>query len=466
LRRYSSSLLVNLLYLIILFVPFDIFAVFSFKNRGVKPVWFFGLLFIFIFFCEVCIRKQNFRVNLTGKSILLFNVIAVITLINLIGAPTYRFIDFGTLWLRLIWATLLFFSITNLNLTDKQLKKVLKIWITLAFIISLYGIYQFFARSFGLPLAYLPILNPSLVEEGSAFQRAGLFGSYVRPSSVFAEPGFFGYYLLSPIILLGFICFIRKNWSGYPYNKKSKNIIIFIILISAFILSFSLGPLLVLLCVMLIAFINKKLMKIMFRLVVIVFFVVLILGFVLKPILKENMVKIVSLRIQGLILSLDNPLEAHKLESPYAKNSLINRYKRGKSALSVWSKNPLIGVGLNNFQYYYPENIAGKVHSAFIQVLAEMGIIGFIGFSSIFFSAFLIIRKNIFKDRKLDLYQSMLYAFYYIIWANLFKFFISGPWANETFWIDLSLATLITYWIREKNKSETYGINKKNHASV
>ena len=68
-------------------------------------------------------------------------------------------------------------------------------------IVLIYAIYQFFARIFSLPFAFLPVTNPmiSLIDEAEGFQRGyRLHASSrifeARVSSFFVEPGHLGFY--------------------------------------------------------------------------------------------------------------------------------------------------------------------------------------------------------------------------------------------------------------------------------
>jgi O-antigen ligase len=195
----------------------------------------------------------------------------------------------------------------------------------------------------------------------------------------------------------------------------------------------------------LIALFNKRLSRKFFHFILILFVILLIIGFMLEPLFGVNFAEIVFIRTQAHILSLLNPLEGSGLESPYAKTSMANRYIRVKAAFEVWLNHPLIGVGINNFYYYYPTDVPARVHSGFTQSLAEMGLLGFIGLILIFGSTLINIRKYIHEMKEESPSSVILTAFYYIIWAEVFMVLVGEAWIKEEVWVNLSMAVLVFY---------------------
>jgi len=446
-----------LLYLLLISLPFDIFPILSLGARGVKPIWFTGFFFVIVFLLHVFSGEQTIRKNTIGNFILAFNIIALFSLINLVNGSKAQLMDFFTLWFRLPLFTLIFFAITSLNLTDIQIKKVLRFWIGIAFVLSIYAIYQVFARMFELPFAYISILNPSLRPHEFAVTRGGAFGSFIRPSSVFAEPSFFGNYLVSPLLLMGILWLYRKDIGNFLFQSTIANSIVFTTIVAGFLLTFAMGTYITLTLTILVAFFNKKLSKKILRFAVIILILLVIIGFALEPFLDVNFMEIVAIRALAHILEIANPID-FDLQSPYAKNSVSIRLERAGTAFAVWLENPITGVGLNNFGYYYPSGVARRIHSGFIQSLVEMGIFGLLGFLAIFVITLTTIRRHIHRIAANNPAKIILTAFYCIIWAKLFGLLMSQGWANEGFWIDLSVAVLVLYWSEssEKRKGGEY----------
>ena len=120
--------------------------------------------------------------------------------------------------------------------------------------------------------------------------------------------------------------------------------------------------------------------------------------------------------------------------------SVNQRLRYYKHVLTHLKSNPVFGVGLGNWKFksieYDKENIIGYVvpyhaHSDFIQLGAELGIIGFLSYFgifilAIFFSFKILLDHNFDADNKLFIYFLVISLSVYLIDANL-NFPIARP---------------------------------------
>lgn len=76
---------------------------------------------------------------------------------------------------------------------NAEFKRFRRLFVVLGVVVTVYGVYQVFARMYGLPLAFLPVTNLQQ-ETSDGLQRGAAFGSglFRRASSVFVEPTDFG----------------------------------------------------------------------------------------------------------------------------------------------------------------------------------------------------------------------------------------------------------------------------------
>jgi len=435
---------VFLLHLTILSLPFDIWAVATVAGRGIKPVWAMGAVLVVAFTINLLVGRGKLKVSMTGRWILVFNAIALLSLVNLINTSPSHLVDFGTEWVQLVLLTLLFLAITSLDLSEGQFRRVLQVWVGLAFVLSLYAIYQVFARPLDWPFGYLPLMNPSMAREGMADQTIGPF---VRPSSVFAEPSFFGSYLLSPLFLSGVFWLYRDRVGGFLYRNRALNWLVFGTIAVAFLFAFSMGAYAALGGALLIALLNRRLAFKLVRYGVFAVALLAALGWTMKPVIGGNFAQIVWVRTQAHLASLDNPTGGSGIRSPYAKTSIRARFQRAEAALSVWADQPLTGVGLNVFGHYYPEGVAPRVHGAFLQALVEMGMVGLFSLIAVFATALSHMRKLIKRLSADPLKWAVLTAFYYSVWALVFALLLAGTWVRETMWMALIMAILATHWV-------------------
>ncbi len=436
------------IHLTILSLPFDIWAVATVAGRGIKPVWAVGTLFIVVVLVNLCMGRLKLKATLTGAALLIFNAIALLSLVNLINTSTSHLVDFGTVWVQLAFGTLLFFTVTSLNLSRRQFRRVLQVWIGLAFVLSLYALYQVLARPFDWPFGYLPLLNPSMDRGGMG---GGSFGPFVRPSSVFAEPSFFGSYLISPLFLTAMFWLYRERVGAFLYPHRLVSWLVFGTIALAFLLTFSMGAYAAVGGAILVMLLNRRLLRKLVTYGVLLAIGFALVGWATEPLLGANFAKIAVVRGAAHVSSLDNPVGGSDIKSPFARTSIGNRYQRAKAGFSVWTEQPLTGVGLNNFAYYYPGNVAPRLHSGLVQVLAEMGLFGALGLGTIILAALVHLRR---ATKSVGLYPydwAILLGFYYSVWAFAINLIIARGWTFETFWVTTALAILSLHWIIDRH---------------
>lgn len=97
-----------------------------------------------------------------------------------------------------------------------------------------------------------------------------------------------------------------------------------------------------------------------------------------------------------ILLIILSPILFTRFEALFSYDNLtfLRREELTVNAWNLFLKNPLFGVGLNNFIPSQEDLIAGPsrflqpVHNIFLLALSETGIIGFLGFVILFFPAF------------------------------------------------------------------------------
>ena len=203
---------------------------------------------------------------------------------------------------------------------------------------------------------------------------------------------------------------------------------------------------------------NKKMRRKLANSIFIGIFGITLIAFALKPIINEDFTKIIYIRSLAHIMALNNTLGSAHLDRAYARTSVETRMERTKSALEVWKEHPFLGVGLNNFSFYFPVDVANKVHGAFTEILAEMGIFGLISFMLILVIPLISMRKRIAYVRSFDFKHTSLIALYYILFARCIRFLYAGNWADEKMWIELSMAVVLLQmtckWGRHKPEDD------------
>lgn len=292
----------------------------------------------------------------------------------------------------------------------------------------------------GLPFSFIHTTNPTLAEVTAG----GTFGNYIRPSSIFVEPGHFGMYLLTPIIILSVLLLYNRS-NVFSFRSKMINWIIFMVLVIGFILAFSLANYAVILAISFIFIIQTKfrgLLK-LFR-----YGIPLL---ILVPLTVAGLVYIgidffsALERISNLWNFLTGQIDLTAVDSSFRARSA-----RALVALQVWKDHPLIGVGLNNLQFHtasyeapswYPisQKVFVSSHNIWTQSLATMGIIGFMALVLVWGGSLWFVYRAM-KSSVGD-YKILLIASYFIIWSNILA--VSTVFVNPMRWIDLAVVYLI-----------------------
>lgn len=447
-----------LLYLLIVSMPFYGFSLINIGGRGFLPLpWLFAELLILVFFLKLPLsKKKKIEINVVGKAVLIFNLIAALSFVNLFDAKTAQFVDFFTKWIQLFLWSILFFAISNLTIKKEQLINIFRIWIFTAFWVSLYAIYQSFGRNLNLnlPFLYLTPTNPTVAK----VMTSATYGSFTRCSSVFSEPSYLGSYIVSPILLIG-ADLVYKQKRFFIFKRRWLKWLIFFTLLVAFLLNFSLAGYGTLTVVAGFIFLNKKLRGRILK-IGLVFLIVFILW-------TSFMFYYLDIDFLSGFSRLERIIAAIKSGSfsSLSGASFGQRLMGHHRNLSIWWRHPLLGVGINNIQYYYNDYLAPawfnyphieRGGSMWVKTLVEMGILGFIGLLFLWISC-LLRMKQYAKLNQDEKWGFVPITFYYVLLTNFVNSFFTHQLVHIQRWFSLSMAVLIMFYIDSiiKKKKKT-----------
>lgn len=244
-----------------------------------------------------------------------------------------------------------------------------------------------------------------------------LFGNHSIPgriSGLFNDRWVIGSYLVRFLpILIGLFLININNFSSFQ-----KTIIIFSFFLTSIIIIFS-GErtaylLFIIYLSLMIIYLIRKL-----KISHILFFSIFIILFLLLPFLfDENSDRMLN-KIYFYLTNLN-----------YHENQYLSLYKTG---LNMFIKNPLLGIGPNNFRlscseeiYYLSEfSCSTHPHNIFIQLLAEVGILG----TAMVYFVFLYFCKIMFfkiYNQKFNIYEFGLFSIISSVFINLWPLITSG----------------------------------------
>lgn len=289
---------------------------------------------------------------------------------------------------KYITGILLFFIAASLSGEDKILTMRI---ITLAGLaISFLAIYQYF---FGFKHVSDYLLNNKL---SSPFVLDYL--SRKRVFLPFVTPGILGGYLAMIIPL----ALINKNraWFILP-------------IFFALLLTKSLGALLSLFCALIIYFCLRGKLK------------------------KTKVFFLLGLLISAVIIFILRSLAQKEHTQPIF--SMLMRLNYWKGAWEVIKAHPLVGVGLGNFNL----KMSRYAHNAYLQIWAEMGILGLVSFIWIIYAVFKSCYKNLTEFLYKNQITALVAASSVFLIHNFFDFSFFLPEVVYIWWVILGLIVAI-----------------------
>jgi|GEM_PF-6249738 len=366
------------LVLFVLALPFHTYRFLQVGGSGlIRLDWLAGGLLCALVVIDLILSARTIRLGYVGSGILALCGIFLLSLTGLVMSYLSDLLRFMLFFIQVLVQILVVLAILNIADSRAALRILLKTWFFLAVGISLYALYQTLARNYGLPLAYLPVLNPGI---DKIWQSGGTFGLFTRPSSVFAEPSFLGSFLLGPLLLLGYLHAASRS-DSIIFRTRQRQMLALSVIGAAFILTFSLSAFLALALTLLTVVLMRLDRKVMLRALrtsglVIVFLVV---GIQVSGILDfVSAFERVS-RISGSITS-------QGMEQ-VADGSFQAQWARNSTAIEIWwRRNPVTGLGFRRYEILSrtvqgPDWYGGKadvsmMHGLHLRVLVETGLIG------------------------------------------------------------------------------------------
>lgn len=426
-----------LLYVLILALPFEGFSIMILGGKGVRPDWAIAILLAFFFFLESCMRKRTIMRSRSLLLLALLNLAVLFSVVTPLALPssTGSLSEFLSTWVQLILVSVLFVCVLNLRATRAVVLRSVRLLIGIALLCSVYGIYQVFAHIYDLPLATITLTYPGMTMHGGS-----AYGIFERATSFFAEPKYFGTFLIPPMVLLG-MTMIANTDTRIFYSRRT-NLGILIVLGIGVLFSLSLSAYVILIAMGLLVFLfsaPRKKAKIL--VVALAACAILLIGdFGIDRLLGESFVQHFSLRIGSFIKTVRHADFARDINAP---TSLPENFAVALDGLRVWASHPWIGVGLNNYQFYANPVVRGRellvTGSSYVAILASSGILGFMTFVFFVWSIAALLRARI-RDSAL---RSIQKAFTFVLVADVLLLILNMHWLSPVFWLHLSLVGLL-----------------------
>ncbi|MBD3329444.1 hypothetical protein GF357_03045 [Candidatus Dojkabacteria bacterium] len=137
---------------------------------------------------------------------------------------------------------------------------------------------------------------------------------------------------------------------------------------------------------------------------------------------KKSPIKLASVSVFDMLTNIkERFIGAITLQDESARQHLV----LAKIGLEIFKRFPFLGIGIGSYTFYYQdyfdvETLGATPHNAYIRVLAELGIVGFM-----WFSGFVIYFAKKALSKRSPLLISLLAG---ILIGNMFQDFFMTPW--------------------------------------
>lgn len=321
-------------------------------------------------------------------------------------------------------------------------ERIIKIWLILAIIINIFGVYQIFARAFDLPLAWIDYSNVSFATRGSLesmddYRQLSIhFGDFYRATSIFSEPS----------ALAGFNLFIL-TFMVVPYVQRRAqffksgmlNLVIFISTLIGTFLTFSMTAFVGIGMIALTIIIVEKYkpVKAFFKILAAGAILIIAADTIVVAYLGTSVLELFGRRVVGIINR--DSIKAKHTPGESFEGRLDNVFQ----SFEIWEEYPITGIGLGNTFYNESTDIMFSNYTP-LALLAETGFIGFMACNFMFLYLFIITYKYIkYPDKYQSLpppQQRVNGLLFYIMLQLFLTNYISGnnlgqPWL----WLPLGL---------------------------
>ena len=250
-------------------------------------------------------------------------------------------------------------------------------------------------------------------------------------------------YLLVPLLITAVLVLYRRD-RVWLFRSRRANVILLVILMSAFLASFALAAYITLAALLLLALLNRRSRAVAARLVLLlcaVFVALVVASQVLEISFLQGLETRLS-RIGSALLSG---------EIGTAGPSVPARFREVLLALATWFHRPIFGVGLNQLQFtgiiYAPESLPlhlverGYTHNMWLGILVQSGAVGFFFFGLIWFQA-LRMMWGVFQQAEEPL-RWLGFAFFSALLATMIRGVMGGAFTFTFYWFYLGMASII-----------------------
>jgi len=320
-----------------------------------------------------------------------------------------------------------YFLTLQICANKKRWQKVLKVFIGISLVVSVYAIYQFIAANMGLP--FVDITNA--LSTGGATYSVSYYTDYMfRSHATFQEPSCLGHYLLSILPLL-LALYIYKRRKTIQKSFLKIGLLPILVMITALFLTKSRGAWFGFGAALLFLFLVTKI-RYKIKLVGIIVLTTILLSLLLFVCLP------------GAYQAISDEMKTRWNYSGSGSYYLdIQRVQFYPYIFNLWKQYPILGVGLGNYALHaaehYERHLMMGANSTWLRVLAETGILGMLSLCLLVFAFYKTMLSTMKKVKNTPWYPYLL-GFSASFTGMMAHYLVSGDRFNLYFWFFLGLS--------------------------
>jgi hypothetical protein len=406
---------------------------FNVGARGLLRIdWVTAMLVVGIFLLSLLAGKAHLRRSLINILALVFAYSALFSILSLLHPHTYlaQFVDFGTKGAQFFISLVFFFSVSNLGLQKSEAVTMVRLWLGITLLLSLYALYQVPARVYGWDFANFALTNPSVAAGGG---EARVIYGFPQVNSIFREPSYLGAYLLAPTLLLTTIL-LRGQGRAFFFKHALFNWGTLAVLCLAMLVTSSQGAYLSLAGALGIVFLSGHIdRKKMIAIFTVCLVVLAIVGLILSS-LQIDLLGSIALRFKYLIINMVNPDETTEITSFKARSECIT------AAFQAWSRSPLLGVGLNNMSY---NSDLCDYSLGWSQLVADQGIAGILSMLLVITALWYSLTRLSARPGLSPIWATLCLAMSFVLVSDFINGFFAYNWTDLQRWSNLAIAHMV-----------------------
>lgn len=363
------------LLLVVFFLPFERIGSLEFAGSTIRIAQIFAFIAMISWVLSGLARKKLIlQKNFLTLPVLICVGAMILSLIN-----AQNITRSGSVLLFTLFVMGFAFVIPNIVSTTKQVKNIVVVLFWSAFIVSIFGMYQFLGDIIGLPLALT----------GLREQYTSVVFGFPRIQSTASEPLYFANYLIIPVSL-ALTYFLKKESILKPLWLFGLSALFILNLALTLSRGGYLGLFVVLIALAVFFFKNI---------------------FTFRNVIAFAVVGAVVLFGVQYFINLTGLTKSITIFTDQATNysegvGVEERYENYSVALELFKEHPIIGVGIGNFgpaitrqPFKMPETGWPIVNNETLEILAETGVIGLAAFIFILITLLSVAFQEIRKTR-------------------------------------------------------------------